>query len=74
MAKVADMVHEISLFFYMKVPVDFEPVCNSFTEDGNQEYLRWITPDEPQTIYPDFYRTELLNPAQDVKHFVTKDV
>ena len=24
----------------MKVPSDFEPVCNSFTEDGNKEYYK----------------------------------
>ena len=58
----------------MKVPKDFEPVCYSFTEDGNQEFLKWITADEPQTFYPEFFRTELKNPSKNVKHFVTKDI
>ena len=69
-----NIVHEISFFFYMKVPKDFEPVCYSFTEDGNPEYLKWITADEEQTFYPEFFRTELKNPSREIKHFVTKDV
>ena len=69
-----NIVHEISFFFYMKVPKDFEPVCYSFTEDGNPEYLKWITTDDPQTFYPEFFRTELKNPSHNIKHFVTIDV
>ena len=72
--KKGNIVHEISFFFYMKVPKDFEPVCYSFTEDGNQEYLKWITADEPQTFYPEFFRTELKNPSHNIKHFVTRDM
>lgn len=72
--KKGNIVHEISFFFYMKVPKDFEPVCYSFTEDGNQEYLKWITANEPQTFYPEFFRTELKNPSHNIKHFVTRDV
>lgn len=72
--KKGNIVHEISFFFYMKVPKDFEPVCYSFTEDGNPEFLKWITTDEPQIFYPEFFRTELLNPSDSIKHFVTRDV
>ena len=72
--KKGKVVHEISFFFYMKVPEDFKPVSNSFTDDGNPEYLKWITVDEPQIFYPEFFRTELKNPSDIVKHFVTKDV
>ena len=68
------LIYEISFFFYMKVPKDFEPACYSFTEDGNTEYLKWITASEPQTFYPEFFRTELKNPSWEVKHFVTRDV
>lgn len=74
LVKQGQIVHEISFFFYMKVPEDFEPVSDSFTEDGNPEFLKWITVDEPQTFYPEFFRTELLNPSQNVKHFVTRNV
>lgn len=66
-------IYEISFFFYMKVPADFEPVCNSFTEDGQQERLEWIDIDTERQYYPDFFREELMCPSQGVKHFVTND-
>ena len=72
--KKGKIVHEISFFFYMKVPEDFEPVSESFTEDGNPEFLKWITADETQTYYPEFFRTELAEPVDYVKHFVTKEI
>lgn len=65
------LIYEISLFFYMKVPHDFAPVSVSFTEDNSKEYLRWISLDENVKMYPEFFRTELRNPTNAVKHFVT---
>lgn len=67
------LIYEISFFFYMKTPADFEPVCSSFTEDESEEYLRWISPDEPVKYYPEFFRTELSNPSDSVKHFTTDE-
>lgn len=74
LVKQGNIVHEISFFFYMKVPENFEPVCDSFTEDGNKEHLVWIRADHPKTYYPAFFRMELANPVKEVKHFVTKQV
>lgn len=65
------LVYEISLFFYMRVPCDFTPVSQSFTEDDSKEYLRWVSLDENGKLYPEFFRTELKNPTDAVKHFVT---
>lgn len=72
--KEGNIVHEISFFFYMDVPPDFEPVCNSFTEDGNKEHLVWIKADHNKKYYPEFFKTELANPSYEVKHFVTRGV
>lgn len=69
--KTGKLVYEISFFFYMKVPTDFEPSGHSFTEDESAEYLRWISPDEDVKFYPEFFRTELTDPSDSVKHFVT---
>ena len=74
LVKQGNIVHEISFFSYMNVPTDFEPVCNSFTEDGNKEHLVWIRADHPKKYYPEFFKTELARPVREVKHFVTKDV
>lgn len=67
------LIYEISFFFYMKVPEDFEPVSGSFTEDGHAERLLWISPDEDVKYYPSFFRTELNKPFDGVKHFVTDE-
>lgn len=67
------LIYEISFFFYMKVPDDFAPKCESFTEDDCEEFLRWITPDEPVKYYPEFFRTELLEPSDSVKYFTTDE-
>ena len=67
------LIYEISFFFYMKVPEDFEPVSGSFTEDDSIEYLRWISADDEIKAYPDFFRTELQHLENTVKHFVTDE-
>ena len=72
--KQGNIVHEISFFFYMNVPTDFEPVCDSFTEDGDKERLVWIRADHQKKYYPEFFKTELANPSKDVKHYVTKNL
>lgn len=72
-AHLGKPVYEISFFFYMKVPEDFEPVCASFTEDNSREFLKWVSPDENTAIYPEFFRTELFRPEPTVRHFVTDE-
>ena len=72
-SNLGKLIYEVSFFFYMKVPEDFEPVCGSFTEDDHKEYLRWVEPDAPVRIYPEFFRTELLCPREGVRHFVTDE-
>lgn len=66
-------IYEISFFFYMKVPDDFEPVSKSFTDDGCEEFLKWVSFDEEMIIYPEFFRTELKHPQKTVKHMVTDE-
>ena len=70
-AKLGKLIYEISFYFYMKVPNDFAPQCNSTTEDDSREHLRWVAPDEDVMMYPEIFRTELKNPTDTVKHFVT---
>lgn len=65
------LVYEISFFYYMNVPKDFEPICESFSEGISKEHLVWVNPDENITMYPEFFKTELKNPTNFVKHFKT---
>ena len=64
------LIYEISFFFYMKVPSDFAPISESFTEDNSREHLKWVSLDEDIKMYPEFFRTELKNPMDTVKHFI----
>lgn len=70
-SKRGKLVYEISFFFYMRVPRDFTPVSESFTEDNHKEFLRWVSPNENIKMYPDFFRTELIKPSDAITHFLT---
>lgn len=72
-SNLGKLIYEISFFFYMKTPADFEPVCTSFSEGGSQERLEWISPDSDKKFYPEFFRTELAATQPGVKHFVTDE-
>ena len=67
------LVYEVSYFFYMKVPEEFEPVACDFNEDGCKEHLVWASADDEITMYPGFYRSELSHPSEGVKFFVTDE-
>lgn len=67
------LIYEISYYFYMKVPEDFQPKCESFTDDNSREKLIWVTTDCKQILYPEFFRTELKDPKPYVIHIVTDD-
>ena len=72
-SNLGKLIYEISFFFYMKVPSDFAPISESFTEDNSKEHLRWISLDEDIKMYPEFFRTELKNPTDTVKYFVNDE-
>ena len=67
------LIYEISFYFYMSVPSDFAPISESYTEDNSKEYLKWVSFDEDIKMYPEFFRTELGNPKDTVRHFVTDE-
>ena len=66
-------IYEISFFFYMKTLDEFAPISDSFTEGNCEEYLRWVSLDEDIKMYPTFFKTELKNPVDTVKHFVSDE-
>ena len=72
-SKMGKEIYELGYYFYMKVPEDFAPHCGSITEFGEAEYLEWVSPDEPRTIFPEFFRTELDITDRSVKHKVKDD-
>ena len=72
-SKREQLVYEVSFYFYMKTPADFEPVSDRFLEEGTPEYLEWVDPDTEKTIYPAFFRTELRERVSYVRHIVTDE-
>ena len=67
------LVYEIDYYYYMKVPEDFEPVSKTFMEGDNEEFLRWVSPDEDIKMYPKFFRTELKDPSDKLIHIITDE-
>ena len=67
------VIYEVSFYFYMQVPEDFVPRCSSVACEGQKEFLVWVTPEEERTMYPDFFRTELLHPSREIRHIVTDE-
>lgn len=66
-------VQELSIFFYMKTPENFEPVCTDLCEEGVEQKLYWISPyDDDVKYFPEFFKTELRNPVNYIKHIVVK--
>ena len=72
-SNLGKLIYEISFFFYMKVPEDFVPISESFTEDNSREFLKWVSIGEDTKMYPSFFKTELQHPVAGVKHFVTDE-
>ena len=67
------LIYEVSFYFLMDVPEDFEPVCNSVTEEGVSESLKWVSPDTPQRIFPDFFRAEAKSPSECVRYAINDE-
>ena len=57
----------------MKVPDDFEPTNMSMTDDGQEEFLKWISVDDSIKFYPEFFRDELRSPQSGVKYFLNDE-
>lgn len=67
------LIYEVSFFFYMKTPSDFEPVSDSFTDDGSKEKLVWVDENSKIIYYPSFFKEELKNPSTEIKHIITDE-
>lgn len=72
-SKMDAEVYEITFYFYMKVPYDFWLETGVETADDDRETLVWLDWHSDEKYYPQFFRTELDNPSQEIKHIVTDD-
>lgn len=67
------LIYEVSFYFLMDVPKDFEPVCSSVTEEGVSESLKWVSPDTSQRMFPDFFREEAKSPSDCVRYAINDE-
>ena len=69
--------HEISIYFYIKVTDELLKIKNGhLTNEGpDGEYLQWIELDKEHDfkVFPEFFKEELLNCSDNIKHIVTID-
>ena len=72
-SKMNRQVYEITFYFYMKVPGDFHIETHTATADGDGETLVWLDWHSDEKYYPQFFKTELDTPSQEIKHIVTDD-
>lgn len=72
-SKMDSMVYEITFYFYMKVPADFYVETGVETADDDRETLVWLDWHSDERYYPQFFKTELDNPSNEIKHIVTDD-
>lgn len=67
---------ELRLFYLMKTNNDVKDIiCNSSGADGGSESLHWLPIDGllNYQLFPEFYKTELHNLTNEVKHFISRD-
>lgn len=67
--------HELSFYYYIK---PFDPALINYDSikcDGDTEELRWVDlNDLPDgEFYPEFFKTELPDPSDALKHFIVKE-
>lgn len=74
LAATGEVFHEISAFYFMKPNPHHTMNRNSFTEDGIEEHLVWISMTELNNfeIYPRFFQTEILLPGQGIRHIIDR--
>ena len=64
------LIHELAFCFYMRVPEDFEPLPPSSVDLCDGEYLEWVSPDTPLTVYPDFFRRKCNDDSKMIEYIV----
>ncbi|KOA19708.1 dihydroneopterin triphosphate pyrophosphatase [Clostridium homopropionicum DSM 5847] len=67
--------HEIAFFYLMKENNNMNFVCKSFGEQGAKEHLHWLPIDnlEQYHLFPEFFKTKLLNSITCFEHIISKE-
>lgn len=68
--------HEISFYYIMQSDFIINEIeCRSICINGGKESLHWLPIDNLSDfeLYPEFFKTELKNISDNIKHFLTKE-
>lgn len=67
--------HEVSLYYLMSPPDNWDLTCATYGENGGRESLRWLPMDRlgEYQLFPSFLPAELPGLSQEVRHYVTRD-
>lgn len=68
--------HELAFFFYIKPAEEFDSISLDFDENGSTEHLYWLDLDniEKEYLYPEFFKSELKIPSDNLKFFTTNQL
>ena len=71
-----EFFHELSFYYYLEVNDDFELVCQSINEYGDEEFLEWLPIDKlsEYIIYPEFFREKLESSFNKITHIITRGI
>jgi len=68
--------HEVGFYYLMKTCDKIKDIkCTSMGDDGGAETLHWLPIAELESydLFPEFYKTQLLNIKDETVHFITRD-
>ena len=71
-----EVYHEIAFYFLMKPNTLLQQMKpNAFKEEYGEVERHWLPINdlEPLPLYPEFFKTELLKPTNEVKYFITQN-
>lgn len=75
MKPTGERFHELGMFYFMKPNERCDGFCKSYNEDGISETVEWLPLDdlEKYFIYPEFFKTKLVNQQSYVEHIITRE-
>lgn len=67
--------HEIVFYFLMKDNPSLDLSCRSFTDQGPEESLHWLSLESLDKTYliPEFFKTKLLGNRIGIEHIISKE-
>ena len=71
-----EIFHELALYYYMKIPNNFNPLCSSISETGAAESLAWLELSQLGALeaYPTFFKNRVKSSPSELIHIVENSI